>query len=154
HLSFRACNALVLAGTGPVGQRVALLLAQQGADVRVASRQLIRAESVASQLRDRVPGAKLGGVGVAGPADLPAALGGRDLVIAAGAAGICLLPVDAWKVCPGLRVLVDLNAVPPVGIEGVELTDAGAQRDHVIAYGAIGVGGTKMKIHRAAVARL
>src|SRR5437868_6044453 len=83
---------------------------------------------VASQLRDRVAGAKLSAVGVAGPADLPAALEGRDLVIAAGAAGICLLPADAWKNCPGLRVLVDLNAVPPTGIEGVELTDAGVQR--------------------------
>ena len=154
HVPFQACKALVLAGTGPVGQRVALLLAQQGADVRVASRQLIRAESVASQLRDRVLGAKLSGVGVAGPGDLPAALEGRDLVIAAGAAGICLLPANSWKGCAGLRVLVDLNAVPPVGIEGVELTDAGVQRDQVIAYGAIGVGGTKMKIHRAAVARL
>src|SRR4051812_23760154 len=43
HLSFVACRALVLAGTGPVGQRVSLLLAGQGAEVRVASRQLFRA---------------------------------------------------------------------------------------------------------------
>jgi hypothetical protein len=49
---------------------------------------------------------------------------------------------------------VDLNAVPPTGIEGVEVSDAGAQHDHIVGYGAIGVGGLKMKIHRAAVARL
>lgn len=154
HVAFTACKALVLAGTGPVGQRVALLLAQQGAEVRVASRQQIRADSVASQLRDRVAGARLSGIGVASPADLTAALEGRDLVVAAGAAGICLLPASAWKVSPELRVLVDLNAVPPLGIEGVEMTDAGVKREHITGYGAIGVGGTKMKIHRAAVARL
>jgi predicted dinucleotide-binding enzyme len=36
-------EALVLAGTGPVGQRVAQLLAWEGAAVRVASRTLDRA---------------------------------------------------------------------------------------------------------------
>ena len=55
---------------------------------------------------------------------------------------------------PELKVAVDLNAVPPLGIEGIEVTDKGVVRDGVICYGAVGVGGTKMKIHKAAVARL
>jgi methylenetetrahydrofolate/methylenetetrahydromethanopterin dehydrogenase (NADP+) len=50
--------------------------------------------------------------------------------------------------------MIDLNGVPPTGIEGVELMDAGVVHDGVLAYGALGVGGTKMKIHRAAVAAL
>ena len=41
-----------------------------------------------------------------------------------------------------------------MGIEGVEVTDKGTQRDGLICYGAIGVGATKMKIHKAAVAKL
>ncbi len=53
-----------------------------------------------------------------------------------------------------MKVAIDLNAVPPLGIEGVEVGDKGKERDGVIGYGAIGVGDTKMKIHRAAVARL
>jgi hypothetical protein len=44
--------------------------------------------------------------------------------------------------------------VPPLGIEAVEVSDKAKERDGVLCYGAIGVGGTKMKIHRAAVARL
>jgi hypothetical protein len=44
--------------------------------------------------------------------------------------------------------------VPPAGIEGIEVTDKAATRDGVICYGAIGVGETKMKIHRAAVTQL
>jgi hypothetical protein len=51
-------------------------------------------------------------------------------------------------------VAIDLNAVPPLGIEGVEVTDRAQPRDGVVCYGAIGVGGTKMKIHKAALARL
>jgi hypothetical protein len=53
-----------------------------------------------------------------------------------------------------LRVVIDLNAVPPLGVEGVELADKATERDGVICYGAIGVGGTKMKVHKAAIARL
>ena len=49
---------------------------------------------------------------------------------------------------------IDLNAVPPLGIEGVEVSDKGVERDGVIGYGAIGVGDIKMKVHHAAVARL
>jgi hypothetical protein len=53
-----------------------------------------------------------------------------------------------------MRVAIDLNAVPPLGVEGVEAGDKGVERDGVTGYGALGVGGTKMKVHRAAVARL
>ena len=49
---------------------------------------------------------------------------------------------------------IDLNGVPPVGIEGIELNDKGVEREGVICYGALGVGGTKMKIHKAAIDKL
>jgi hypothetical protein len=51
-------------------------------------------------------------------------------------------------------VLVDLNAVPPAGIAGIAATDK-ARADHGrVLYGALGVGGTKMKIHKEAIRRL
>ena len=48
----------------------------------------------------------------------------------------------------------DLNAVPPLGIEGIDPMDNGADRDGVRVFGAIGVGNYKMKLHKACVARL
>jgi hypothetical protein len=56
--------------------------------------------------------------------------------------------------CASLKLAIDLNAVPPLGIEGVEVTDKGTQRDGIICYGAIGIGDTKMKIHKASIAKL
>jgi hypothetical protein len=85
---------------------------------------------------------------------LQAALSERTLVIAAGTAGAVLLPRSARAACPGLRVAIDLNAVPPLGIEGVEVMDKAADREGIISYGAIGVGDTKMKVHKAAIAQL
>jgi hypothetical protein len=154
HLNLAEARALVLGATGPVGQRVALLLAREGAEVRVSSRQAARADAAANAVRGRVPGACVEPVGIASDAELRAALARCVLVIAAGAAGVVLLPRAARSACPDLKVAVDLNAVPPLGIEGVEVTDNGAERDGVVCYGAVGVGDTKMKIHKAAVARL
>ena len=50
--------------------------------------------------------------------------------------------------------MIDLNGVPPTGIEGVELMDKATNRDDILAYGALGVGGTKMKVHKAGIAAL
>jgi hypothetical protein len=166
HLELKGAPALVLGGTGPVGQRVARLLARQGAKVRVGSRQQSRAEKVCQAIRAKVPDARLEPAGTGTLDELKAALKERTLAIAAGAAGAVLLPRAARLPpvanaggpdrpgSPTLKVVIDLNAVPPLGIEGVEVTDKGVQRDGVICYGAVGVGDTKMKIHKAAIARL
>jgi hypothetical protein len=154
HLDLNSTKAIVLASTGPVGQRAALLLARQGAHVRLGSRQAARAAAVAESIRTKIPNAKLEPVAADPTSDLSSALADCTLVIAAGAAGALLLPRRAWQECQTLKVLVDLNAVPPAGIEGVGIADKGAQREGVLAYGAIGVGDLKMKIHKAAIARL
>ena len=154
HLVLAETRALVLGGTGPVGQRVGLLLALQGAEVRLASRKLDRAAVAVEAIRERVPNAKITPIAVANDADLIGATEGRQLIIAAGAAGVVLLPASARAACKELKVAIDLNAVPPLGVEGVGVTDAAKEYGGVVCYGAIGVGGTKMKLHRAAVAKL
>ena len=154
HVDVKGAAALVLAGTGPVGQRAARLLARHGADVRVGSRQLAKAAAVCDEIRRQVDGAPLQPVATGSAKELQAALAGRTVVIAAGAAGAVLLPHSARAACPGLNVAIDLNAVPPLGIEGIEVTDKAAERDGVFCYGAIGVGATKMKLHKAAIGRL
>jgi hypothetical protein len=154
HLELRTSTALVLAGTGPVGQRVARLLAREGATVRVGSRQRDRAARVCEAIVHTVPGARLQPVAPSSAEEVRAALAGCALVVAAGAAGIVLLPRAVRTATGELRVAIDLNAVPPLGIEGVEVSDKAASREGVLCYGAIGVGETKMKIHKAAIARL
>jgi hypothetical protein len=154
HLNLTDVPALVLGGTGPVGQRVARLLVRQGAIVRLASRQHARAEAACTAIRNRVHGARLEPAGTGFPSELHHALADRSLVISAGAAGITLFPKSARSRCPKLQVAIDLNAVPPAGIEEVEVRDKGVDRNGVICYGAVGVGETKMKIHKAAISLL
>jgi hypothetical protein len=154
HVDLKGIAAVVLGGTGPVGQRVARLLAREGADVRVGSRQLVKAAKVCDAIRSRLPHARIQPVATATHTDFGAALKDRTLLIAAGAAGVVLVSKASLAACPNLKVAIDLNAVPPLGIEGVGVADQGASHDGVICYGAIGVGDTKMKVHKAAVASL
>ena len=154
HLDLGAARTLILGGSGPVGQRIARLLAGQGGHVRIGSRQKDRAEAVCQAVRNHVPGAKVEAVEVGARSDGPRALDGRNLVVASGAAGVVLLPKKVRDAATDLRVAIDLNAVPPAGIEGVEVPDRGKERDGVICYGAIGIGDTKMKAHKAALAQL
>lgn len=154
HLDLKGAKATVLAASGPVGSRVVRLLARAGAEVVVASRDAARAEAVCEAVRKRVPEAKLTAAATPDAAGTQAALEGSALVVGAGAAGVSLLPKSLWHAHSSLKVAIDLNAVPPAGIEGIDVADKAVEKGGVVGYGAVGVGGTKMKIHRAAIQRL
>ncbi len=143
---------LVLGGTGPVGSRAVRLLARQGYSVRVGSRMLERAQRVVEAVLLQVPEAELQPLELSDSEALAGAVSEARAVLAAGAAGVQLLPQSVWQAAP-VELLVDLNAVPPAGIQGVQVTDKATVREGKTCYGAVGVGGTKMKIHRRAIAR-
>jgi hypothetical protein len=146
-------RAVVTASTGPVGMRAAGLLARAGADLVVTSRRPDGGASVAEAIQARF-GAAVRPVTMAGASQAASVLEGAELLLNAGGAGVCLVPRDAWAGRSGLRAIADVNAVPPLGIEGIEVTDNGADRNGVTTFGALGVGGLKMKIHKACIARL
>lgn len=154
HLDLSQTTALILGGTGPVGQRAAQLLANRGATVRVGSRDQANAAKICDAIRAKVPNGKLTGHSTSSAESLMAAADGVNLIIACGAAGVQLLSTEQRKSLATLKVAIDLNAVPPAGLQGIEVFDKAVERDGVLCYGAIGVGGTKMKIHRASVDRL
>jgi hypothetical protein len=154
HIPLADVSAVILGGTGPVGLRAAQLLAAQGATVRVASRSLDKAQAACQRLSQSVDAAKLSAWETGTSAGLAAAVAGVNVILGAGAAGAALISEDQWRGVTGLRVAIDLNAVPPAGLAGIEPTDKGTERQGVICYGALGIGSAKMKIHAEAVRRL
>lgn len=160
HATLKGATVVVLAATGPVGQRVTRLLAREGAQVRVASRDRGRAQALCNAIAGQTaaePNAASGQLtawATASPEETSAALAGAEVVIAAGAASVELASREVLRGADRLQVAVDLNAVPPVGLGGIEPHDRAADRNGVVCYGAIGVGGTKMKVHKAAIAKL
>jgi hypothetical protein len=149
----RGKRVVVVAGTGPVGQRAAGLFAKAGADVVITSRKQDAGDRARDLVRQRF-GGQVRCVSMTGPADAARALEGAVLVLNAGPAGVMLVPRPAWANRPGLKVVADVNAVPPLGIEGVALMDDGVTKDGVICFGALAIGNLKMKVHKACIARL
>ena len=152
-VTLAGAEAVVLGGTGPVGMRAAALLAREGASVTLCSRSLERAHAAAERLRARfgvdvTPREASGSTGVA------RALEGAEVCLTAGAAGVTFVPRTAWAGHPRLRAMADVNAVPPLGIEGIEASDKGAERDGKRVFGALGIGSLKMKVHRACLGQL
>jgi hypothetical protein len=159
HVSLSGATATVLAATGPVGSRAARMLNGEGAEVRVCSRVRAKAEAeakkiVESQADSILDGPEISAWETDSSQAVEAALDGVGILIAAGAAGVQLVSAVTLRAATALRVAIDLNAVPPLGIEGVKANDKAAEREGKFAYGALGVGGTKMKIHKEAIRRL
>jgi hypothetical protein len=159
HIDLSGKTVTILAGTGPVGQRIAQIIAGPGTkssnapSIRVCSRQLEKAKTVCESLTTKSDGAFVA-TKTENADEALAAVAGADVVFAAGAAGIELLPSSWNQQSDSPAVAIDLNAVPPAGIAGIEVMDAGKERDQSICYGAIGVGGLKMKIHKRALQML
>lgn len=149
----RGKSAVILAGTGPVGQRAAGLLAKGGARVTITSRKPEQGDRARRAIGERF-GVEVAVRTMTEPGHCAEVLDGAAILLNSGPAGVLMAPKAAWTGCDSLKVAVDLNAVPPLGIEGVELTDSGAERRGVKVYGAFGVGGFKTKLHKACIAKL
>ncbi|MDR1650388.1 MAG: methylenetetrahydromethanopterin dehydrogenase [Synergistaceae bacterium] len=146
-------KVVILSGTGPVGQRSAGLFMGLGASVLITSRNIDKAKTVADAVRERF-GSSPDCAVMRQDSDLPSVLDGAVAVLCCGAAGVRLIPESIWKEHPTLKVVADVNAVPPLGAEAVETGWYGREESGKLLYGAIGIGGLKMKIHHRAVARL
>jgi len=146
-------RAVILAGTGPVGQRAAVMLAKEGAVVAITSRTLDNAQKVADHLKTAFD---IEVSAIAAP-DLDTrakACEGAQIVFATGAASSVLLREADWKGNPTIELMADANATPPLGLEGIDMMDKGVARHGKICWGAIGFGAVKLAVHRACIAQL
>ncbi len=151
--SLRGRKAVILAGTGPVGQRSAGLLARSGVQVIITSRKPEQGDKARQFISARFDVA-VEATTLTDPSALTQVLEGADILLNSGPAGVQMVPKSAWRKHDTLKIAVDLNAAPPLGIEGIEVGDAGVLRDGIRCFGAFGIGNFKTKLHKACVARL
>lgn len=146
-------KAVVLAGTGPVGQRAAAMLAMEGAEVSITGRSMIRATQVCEQIKARF-NVDVTPIEAFDNQARAVAIEHTHIVLATGAAGIELLTPEQWQHNPTLEMIADANATPPLGIGGTDMMDKGIDRHGKIIWGAIGFGSLKLALHRACIAQL
>jgi threonine dehydrogenase-like Zn-dependent dehydrogenase len=145
---------VVIIGSGPVGQRSALYLLKEGAaKVTLTSRSIERSKKIVEQMKadygvDVIPGESRS------DEEVKSLLSDAEVAIAAGPAGVCVIPESVIKGNSSLKVVADVNAVPPLGVAGIEVMDNGTEKDGIKYYGAIAIGNFKMKVHHGAIATL
>lgn len=139
-------RVVVLGGTGPVGASAAVLAAKAGAEVIIMGRQKDKADRVAA-LCNHSYGADLTGIKGDANDHKPAQLDNADVILATAKAGVQVLDADEIAAATTLKVVADVNAVPPAGIEGVGVQDDGAplpsSTSGAVSIGALTIGNIK-----------
>jgi methylenetetrahydrofolate/methylenetetrahydromethanopterin dehydrogenase (NADP+) len=166
-------KSVLVVGPGPVGLRAAVLSAEEGCRVQLVSipaellgkrynselsQRTLESGRKAADAFYRSAGAALGGsLQVAlmqNMAVLEESLAQAEIVMAAGPAGLRILPLEIWSKKPGLKWLLDFNLTEPLGIEGIRPADDFAEYAGRRALGALAIGNPKMKVHKACIAKL
>ncbi len=150
-LKDKTCAVL---GTGAVGQIAAVLLAKLGCDVMIASLNPKRvdgkeyAESIAQLIASRY-GVKVKGVFAPTGAEKLEILKKADVVLCAGTRGVRVVEKELLKELKLVKVLVDINAIPPFGVEGIKLNDDMREiAPGLFGIGALTVGDLKHKLEK------
>jgi len=150
-------NILALGGTGPVGQAAAVIAAQAGANVRIIGRQLERAQRTAELCSEEFGDGKIT-ITAGADADKAEYMQTADIVFATGAAGIELLSAELIAAAPQLKVVADVNAVPPAGIAGVDAFDNGKplanSKSGAVGIGALAIGNIKYQAQNRLLKRM
>ncbi len=138
----------VLAGTGPVGQTAGRLYASEKANVIVTSRSLQRASSVATKINEEFENEIARGIEAQTPEETGKAIENAEIILSAGAAGVQLLPLETLEEYgKNCKIVADINAIPPLGVEGLKSEADGEEIvSNILGIGALAIGKLKNKI--------
>jgi len=148
-------KVIVFAGTGPVGLRIAALLIKEGVDVAVTSRKLDRAIEAIDKVR-KVYNADIKAYEVRSDEYTIKVIEDfkPNIIVTTGPPKITLVSKAIWSKYDFVKILADVNAYPPYGIEGVEANDDCKEIEGRIGIGALKIGTIKNKAQKAIIRKL
>jgi len=148
-------NVTVLAGTGPVGQTAARIYAAEKANVTITSRSSAKGQAVADKINTEVGAERVKVVEVKSSEQTGEAIKDAEIILAAGAGGIQLLALaELDKYGAKCKIVADINAIKPLGVEGLGVTDDGKEvKAGVFGIGALAIGKLKIKTETEMIKR-
>jgi methylene-tetrahydromethanopterin dehydrogenase len=137
----KGCDAVVIGGTGAVGITTGVIASLAGAEVVLTDHLSVdTAISVSKEYNTRF-GCNLKGTYASSEADKAMLIANADIVFCTAKAGIQVLSKTVLGQAKQLLVAADINAVPPLGIEGIKRSDMGAPLLYAVnSQGAVGIG--------------
>ena len=144
-------NVHIFGGTGPVGICAGILLEKAGAHACIASHRGQQvAQEVANEYNARYE-VKLRGAASGSEEEILEIVRDTDVLIGAARAGVRVVSRAQMELARNLKIAADVNAVPPSGIQGVEVHDLGRELEFTPSkaqsVGALAVGNIKYKVH-------
>lgn len=135
------CNALVFGGTGPVGIATGIIASLAGAETSLVDHLSVDTAQDVADAYNRRFACTLKAAVASNDTEKAALIANADIIFCAAKAGIQVLSAAVLKEATQLKVVGDVNAVPPIGIEGIKRGDLGVPLLHAVnAAGAVGIG--------------
>ena len=141
----------IIGGTGPVGVCAGIIASHCGADVSLLSHRGIDVAQEFAEENNGKFGVNMKGGDGSTDESLGKMLQSADIVVGSTKAGVQVISRAQLEKAENLIVAADANAVPPLGIEGVEVHDMGKELDFTpkkaVGIGALAMGNVKYKVH-------
>jgi len=141
-------------GTGAVGRVAAILLAKLGCSVKIVSPNPDRKDGdeyvskLSALLRERY-GVDVEGVFAPTPEKKVEVINDSDVILCASVAGVRIITKDMLNEVKFVKVIADVNAVPPLGVEGMKLEDDMKEfAPGIFGIGPLTIGRLKYKLER------
>ncbi len=154
-LEMKDCRAVVFGGTGPVGISTGVIASLAGADVTIVDHLSLDTAMQLAEEYNRRCGCNLKGTFASSGASKAWLVARADIIFNTTKAGIQVLDEEILEDAKRLKVVGDVNAVPPAGIAGVKPRDMGAPLTTVpnspgaVSVGPLAVGNIKYRIQNA-----
>jgi methylene-tetrahydromethanopterin dehydrogenase len=140
----------IFGATGPVGGCTAVIAAKYGANVElVAHRSVADVQQKAESYNKRY-GTKIGYTDGSTDELKKKVLQDTDVALCCAAAGVRVLTLEQMASAPNLKVVADVNAVPPTGAEGVDVMADGKPiaGTKAVGLGALAIGNVKYQVQQ------
>lgn len=138
----------IFGATGPVGGCTAVIAAKHGASVELVAHRSMADVQAKAETYNKHYGTNIGYVDGTTPELKKAILHNTDVVLCCAAAGVRVIELSQMAGSPTLKVVADVNAVPPTGAEGVgAMADAEPiQGTNAFGFGALAIGSIKYQV--------
>lgn len=154
-MELKDSRGIIFGGTGPVGIATGVIASLAGAEITLVDHHSIdTAQSVADEYNTAC-GSTMRGTIASSDADKAYLLASEDVAFCTAKAGVEILNDAVLSDTKTLKVVGDVNAIPPLGVRGLSIQDFGAPLTHAtssnnaVGIGALAVGHIKYKTQQA-----
>lgn len=153
-LELKDQKAYVFGGTGPVGIATAVIASLAGACTTIVDHLTIDTALQKASEYNQLCGSTLKGTYASSDADKARLISHADIVFCTAKAGVQVFSDDILADALQLKVVGDINAVPPLGVQGIKRLDNGAplacaiNSKGAVGIGALAIGNIKYQLQR------